>query len=174
MSPTWHDVTSRALKPVQHAACLLHTMSRLVQNLSPTNISQLSVPEVTNERSVVSTLSRHFLMSCNAGDTPPSQKVSFLGGLLLLGCEPRLLWSHNDAVRGLGCLNHWSHLVQLVVRRGDGVHLVFVHQLVTLLHLFALLGSSVLEPYLHLQQQTSLSAVPGQAGGKPAACYTTC
>jgi hypothetical protein len=56
-------------------------------------------------------------------------------------------------------LNHWSHLVQLVVRSGDGVHLLFVHELVTLLHLFALLGPPVLEPYLDLQEQTSLSAL---------------
>jgi hypothetical protein len=50
-----------------------------------------------------------------------------------------------------------------VVRRGDGVHLLFVHQLVPLLHLLALLGPPVLEPDLDLQEETSLSVSLGLA-----------
>ena len=64
-------------------------------------------------------------------------------------------------MRGRRGCNYWRHLLQLVVRRGDGVHLLFVHQLVAFLHLLALLSSSVLEPYLDLQEERNLSA-PGK------------
>lgn len=78
-------------------------------------------------------------------------------GRLLLRCEPRFLWSHDDAVRGRRGCHYWRHLLQLVVSRGDGVHLLFVHQFVTFLHLLALFSSSVLEPYLDLQEERNLS-----------------
>lgn len=77
---------------------------------------------------------------------------------LLLRCEPRLLWSHDDAVRGRRGCHHWRHLLQLVVRRRDGLHLLLVHQFVAFLHLLAFFSSSVLEPDLDLQEEINLSA----------------
>jgi hypothetical protein len=45
-----------------------------------------------------------------------------------------------------------------VMRHGDGLHLLLVHQFVAFLHLLALFSSSVLEPYLDLQEEINLSS----------------